>query len=92
MNFDFFFLSATGGELQTIIDNKGQLSEEKARTCMREVLRALNHLHKQSIIHLDLKPQNILLIGNDVEGELELTFLYIAEIVIFMISFSLQTV
>lgn len=92
MNFDFFFPSATGGELQTIIDNKGQLSEEKARTCMREVLRALNHLHKQSIIHLDLKPQNILLIGNDVEGELELTFLHIAGIVIFMISFSLQTV
>lgn len=72
---------ATGGELQTIIDNKGQLSEEKARTCMREVLRALNHLHKQSIIHLDLKPQNILLIGNDVEDGLKLCDFGIARII-----------
>uniref|UniRef100_A0A1Q3F6X2 Putative serine/threonine kinase n=1 Tax=Culex tarsalis TaxID=7177 RepID=A0A1Q3F6X2_CULTA len=72
---------ATGGELQTIIDNKGQLSEEKARTCMREVLRALNHLHKQSIIHLDLKPQNILLSGNDVEDGLKLCDFGIARIV-----------
>lgn len=72
---------ATGGELQTIIDNKGQLSEEKARTCMREILRALNHLHKQSIIHLDLKPQNILLSGNDVEDGLKLCDFGIARIV-----------
>lgn len=72
---------ATGGELQTIIDNKGQLAEEKARTCMREVLRALNHLHKQSIIHLDLKPQNILLSGNDVEDGLKLCDFGIARIV-----------
>lgn len=72
---------ATGGELQTIIDNKGQLSEEKARTCMREVLRALNHLHKQSIIHLDLKPQNILLRGNDVEDGLKLCDFGIARII-----------
>lgn len=72
---------ATGGELQTIIDNKGQLSEEKARTCMREVLRALNHLHKQSIIHLDLKPQNILLSGNDVEDGLKLCDFGIARII-----------
>lgn len=35
---------------------------------MREILRALNHMHKQSIAHLDLKPQNILLSGEDVEG------------------------
>lgn len=52
-----------------MIDSKGQLSEAKTRTCMREILRALNHMHKQSIAHLDLKPQNILLSGGDVEGK-----------------------
>lgn len=72
---------ATGGELQTIIDSKGQLSEAKTRTCMREILRALNHLHKQSIAHLDLKPQNILLCGDDVEDGLKLCDFGIARIV-----------
>ncbi|XP_055620241.1 serine/threonine-protein kinase 17A [Toxorhynchites rutilus septentrionalis] len=72
---------ATGGELQTMIDSKGQLSEAKTRTCMREILRALNHLHKQSIAHLDLKPQNILLSGNDVEDGLKLCDFGIARIV-----------
>ncbi|XP_058839597.1 serine/threonine-protein kinase 17A, partial [Topomyia yanbarensis] len=72
---------ATGGELQTLIDSKGQLSETKTRTCMREILRALHHLHKQSIAHLDLKPQNILLSGNDVEDGLKLCDFGIARIV-----------
>lgn len=72
---------STGGELQTMIDNKGQLSEAKTRTCMREILRALHHLHKQSIAHLDLKPQNILLSGNDVEDGLKLCDFGIARIV-----------
>ncbi|XP_055547603.1 death-associated protein kinase related [Wyeomyia smithii] len=72
---------ATGGELQTLIDSKGQLSEAKTRTCMREILRALNHLHKQSIAHLDLKPQNILLSGEDVEAGLKLCDFGIARIV-----------
>lgn len=72
---------ATGGELQTMIDSKGQLSEAKTRTCMREILRALNHMHKQSIAHLDLKPQNILLSGGDVEDGLKLCDFGIARIV-----------
>lgn len=72
---------ATGGELQTMIDSKGQLSEAKTRTCMREILRALNHMHKQSIAHLDLKPQNILLSGDDVEDGLKLCDFGIARIV-----------
>lgn len=37
---------------------------------MREVLKALKFLHDRSIAHLDLKPQNILLAGDRVEGEL----------------------
>lgn len=35
---------------------------------MREILRALQYLHKKYIAHLDIKPQNILLCGDKVEG------------------------
>ncbi|XP_053677913.1 serine/threonine-protein kinase 17A-like [Anopheles nili] len=63
---------ATGGELQALIDEQGQLSEQKTRVCMREILRALQHMHNKSIAHLDLKPQNILLAGKDVEDGLKL--------------------
>lgn len=38
---------------------------------MREVLKALKFLHDRSIAHLDLKPQNILLAGERIEGEFE---------------------
>lgn len=59
---------ATGGELQAILDEEGALTEQQAQSCMREILKALQYLHKKYIAHLDLKPQNILLCGNKVEG------------------------
>ncbi|KAH8317066.1 hypothetical protein KR074_005287 [Drosophila pseudoananassae] len=62
---------ATGGELQTILDNEECLTEGQARHCMREVLKALKFLHDRSIAHLDLKPQNILLAGERIEGKIE---------------------
>ncbi|XP_033254970.1 death-associated protein kinase related-like [Drosophila miranda] len=63
---------ATGGELQTILDNEECLTEAQARHCMREVLKALKFLHDRSIAHLDLKPQNILLAGERIEDGLKL--------------------
>lgn len=60
---------ASGGELQALLDDDMALTESQTRTCMREVLKALQHLHKRRIAHLDLKPQNILLAGNNVEGK-----------------------
>lgn len=59
---------ATGGELQTLLDEAGSLSEQQTTICMHEVLKALQFLHKKCIAHLDLKPQNILLCGERVEG------------------------
>lgn len=59
---------ATGGELQTLLDEARSLSEQQTTFCMQEVLRALQFLHKKCIAHLDVKPQNILLCGNRVEG------------------------
>lgn len=60
---------ATGGELQALLDEEGSLTERQAQTCMREILRGLQHLHGKQIAHLDLKPQNILLCGNTVDGK-----------------------
>lgn len=60
---------ATGGELQAILDDEGELSEPQAQICMREILEALRYLHSKSIAHLDIKPQNILMCGEKVEGE-----------------------
>lgn len=60
---------ATGGELQAMLDDEGALSEAQVRICMQEILKALQHLHKKYIAHLDLKPQNILLCGDKVEGK-----------------------
>lgn len=60
--------SATGGELQAILDEDGSLTEAQAQTCMREILSALQYLHSKRIAHLDIKPQNILLCGDKVEG------------------------
>lgn len=59
----------TGGELQAILDDEMTLTEAETRSCLREVLKALEFMHKKRIAHLDLKPQNILLSGEKVEGE-----------------------
>lgn len=63
---------ATGGELQTFLDNEGSLTEAQTRICMKEILKAIQFLHKRSIAHLDLKPQNILLTGSNIEDGLKL--------------------
>lgn len=72
---------ATGGELQTFLDNEECLSEAQTRICMREVLKALQFLHKRSIAHLDLKPQNILLSGERIEDGLKLCDFGISRVV-----------
>ncbi|XP_017045513.1 death-associated protein kinase related [Drosophila ficusphila] len=72
---------ATGGELQTILDNEECLTEAQARHCMREVLKALRFLHDRSIAHLDLKPQNILLAGERIEDGLKLCDFGISRVV-----------
>ncbi|XP_065366438.1 death-associated protein kinase related [Calliphora vicina] len=72
---------ATGGELQTFLDNEECLTEAQARICMREVLKALQYLHKRSIVHLDLKPQNILLTGEHIEDGLKLCDFGISRVV-----------
>ncbi|CAK4511665.1 unnamed protein product [Aphanomyces euteiches] len=51
---------AMGGELFQLLIRDGAYSEEVARRFMRDILAALVHLHKQNVVHGDLKPENLL--------------------------------
>jgi len=54
------FLS--GGELfQHISSTDYALTEAKCRDFARQILRAVEFIHSRNIVHLDLKPQNIVL-------------------------------
>ncbi len=53
-----------GGDLFSLLRKFGRLEEETAKFYVAEVVLALEDLHKQGVIHRDLKPDNIL-IGAD---------------------------
>ncbi|CAK8534274.1 unnamed protein product [Lathyrus sativus] len=59
-----------GGDLYSLLRNLGCLDEEVARVYMAEVVLALEYLHSLSVVHRDLKPDN-LLIAHD--GHVKLT-------------------
>ncbi|KYB25355.1 death-associated protein kinase related [Tribolium castaneum] len=52
---------AAGGELQHILDGGQCLGEAEARKAMKQILDGVSFLHERNIVHLDLKPQNLLL-------------------------------
>lgn len=60
--------------MQAILDDDGSLTEQKTRNCIREVLKALDYLHRRNVAHLDIKPQNILLNSNNLEGKKTVEF------------------
>ena len=55
-----------GGELFDKIKQSQYFSEDKSRNLMKDMLEAVNYLHKQNIVHRDLKPENILFTLNGI--------------------------
>jgi len=55
----------TGGELFDKIVEKGNYSEKDTIRLTRNVLDAIKHLHEKNIVHRYLKPENLLVKGND---------------------------
>ena len=43
------------------VNNYEAIDESTARACFRDVLRGLEYLHFQNVVHYDVKPENILL-------------------------------
>jgi serine/threonine protein kinase len=58
-----------GGELFDLVAQKGRLSEAEARPLIRQLLSAVDYLHRCGVCHRDLKLENTLL---DVSGRVKL--------------------
>jgi serine/threonine protein kinase len=54
-----------GGDMRALITRKGRLPEDDARIYLAEMILAIEEVHKNGIIHRDIKPDNILI---DAEG------------------------
>jgi len=50
----------TGGELLDIVSAKGSFAPSEAAEIIREVLLAVDYMHKNGIVHRDLKLENLL--------------------------------
>ncbi|KAM6899822.1 triple functional domain protein-like [Xenentodon cancila] len=55
---------ADQGRLLDYIVSWGNLTEEKVACYLRNVLEALHYLHNCRIVHLDIKPENLLVVHN----------------------------
>ena len=51
----------SGGELfERITDENYKMSEAEAAHYMRQIIEGIRHMHEKNIIHLDIKPENIM--------------------------------
>ncbi|XP_030621828.1 death-associated protein kinase 2 isoform X2 [Chanos chanos] len=56
----------SGGELFDFLAQKESLSEEEATEFIKQILDGVQYLHSKKIAHFDLKPENIMLLDNNV--------------------------
>eukprot|EP00073_Rattus_norvegicus_P045587 XP_017447735.1 PREDICTED: sperm motility kinase X-like isoform X1 [Rattus norvegicus] len=61
---------AAQGSLRKLVNKRGPLDEEEARSIFRELCLAVNYIHSQNIAHRDIKAENVLL---DWEGHVKLS-------------------
>ena len=82
---------ASGGELYDYLNERKRVSELEARGIFRQIVSAVHFLHKNRIVHRDLKLENILIDSNgDIKVKASLTFYNLRnfQIFIFRIQYS----
>ena len=56
---------AKGNELSNYIQDKGLLSENETKRIFKQIHEAVTYMHNRSVIHRDLKPNNILFLDEE---------------------------
>lgn len=56
---------AKGGELESLLAEKGALSEVDAKLYFEQIHDAVSYIHSKNVIHRDLKPANLLFKDED---------------------------
>ena len=59
----------SGGDLFDYLHRQKYFSEKKASIILKQLLSAVNHLHKKKIVHRDLKPENIVFIKTQFDSD-----------------------
>ncbi|XP_042607922.1 serine/threonine-protein kinase 17A [Cyprinus carpio] len=64
---------AAGGEIfdQCVADRDEAFKEEDVKRLMKQILEGVSFLHRNNVVHLDLKPQNILLTSESPLGDIK---------------------
>lgn len=70
---------ATGGELFDRICEQGKFTEKDAAETIKQILFAVDFLHRNQIVHRDLKPENLLYLTKDPDSDLVLADFGIAK-------------
>ncbi|EDO42837.1 predicted protein [Nematostella vectensis] len=55
----------SGGELFERVVDEDCLTEKEAAYYMHQLLQGIEHVHKKNVLHLDLKPENIVCVSKD---------------------------
>ncbi|PNF28431.1 Serine/threonine-protein kinase 17A [Cryptotermes secundus] len=63
---------ASGGELQMLLDKDEVPEERQVKRLMHQILDGLVYLHSINVAHLDIKPQNLVLMSEFPHGEVKL--------------------
>lgn len=72
---------APGGDFQSVLDEDMVPFEEDVQGFLRQILEALEFIHDRNIAHLDIKPQNIVLMGQFPNCEIKLCDLEVARVI-----------
>ncbi len=71
--FYLVFPLCTGGELYEHIIRKGHFTEHDAAVITRDLISGLQALHDHDILHLDIKPENLLFDSMGEDAKIKIT-------------------